>query len=257
MNCRNGFQEMTNFVVVIPARYASERLPGKMLREIAGKTMLEHVFERGTESAAREVLIATDDQRIFDAANAIGATAQITSSDHRSGTERLAEVSEIMNWPDEQIVVNLQGDEPMMPADLINQCAALLDDKSVDMATLASPIRSNDDYENPNVVKVVSDNDGHAMYFSRSPIPFSRHKDTDELAVQTAMHHHGIYAYRCGTLRKIVAANASDLEACEQLEQLRALSIGLQIKVAKALSRPPPGVDTEEDLAEVERLLSE
>jgi 3-deoxy-manno-octulosonate cytidylyltransferase (CMP-KDO synthetase) len=246
---------MTDFVVVIPARYASERLPGKPLRQIAGKTMLEHVFERGTESGAKEVLIATDDQRIYDAANAFGASVQITSSDHRSGTERLAEVSEIFNWPDEQIIVNLQGDEPMMPADLINQCAALLDDKSVDMATLASPIRSKADYENPNVVKVVSDDDGYAMYFSRSPIPFSRHKDTDELAAHSAMHHHGIYAYRCGTLRKIIAAERSDLEVCEQLEQLRALSIGLKIKVAMALSRPPPGVDTEEDLAEVDSLL--
>ena len=246
---------MTDFVVVIPARYASERLPGKPLREIAGKTMLQHVFERGTESAAREVLIATDDQRIFDAANAFGASVQITSSDHRSGTERLAEVSEILNWPDEQIVVNLQGDEPKMPADLINQCAALLDDQSVDMATLASPITSKADYENPNIVKVVSDDGGNALYFSRSPIPYSRNENTDELAIKTAMHHHGIYAYRCGTLRMIVTAERSDLEACEQLEQLRALSIGLKIKVATALSRPPAGVDTEEDLAEIGRLL--
>lgn len=246
---------MTDFVVVIPARYASERLPGKPLRQIAGKTMLQHVFERGTESGAREVLIATDDQRIFDAANAFGASVQITSSDHRSGTERLAEVADILNWPDEQIVVNLQGDEPMMPPDLINQCAALLDDESVDMATLASPITLKTDYENPNIVKVVSDDEGNALYFSRSPIPYSRNENTDELAIKTAMHHHGIYAYRCGTLRKIVTAARSDLEDCEQLEQLRALSIGLRIKVAAASSRPPAGVDTEEDLAEVERLL--
>ena len=246
---------MTSFVVVIPARYASERLPGKALREIAGKTMLQHVFERGTESDATEVLIATDDQRIVDAANGFGATALMTGSQHQSGTERIAEVSETLNWPDDQVVINLQGDEPMMPATLINQCAALLDDSSVDMATLASPLASQADYENPNVVKVVADDDGNALYFSRSPIPYSRIEKTDDLALQSAMHHHGIYAYRCGTLQKIVAAERSDLEACEHLEQLRALSIGLKIKVAKALSRPPTGVDTEGDLAQLEKLL--
>jgi 3-deoxy-manno-octulosonate cytidylyltransferase (CMP-KDO synthetase) len=248
---------MASFVVVIPARYASERLPGKALREIAGKTMLQHVFERGTESDAAEVLIATDDQRIIDAANGFDATALMTGSQHRSGTERIAEVSESRNWADDQVVINLQGDEPMMPADLINQCAALLNDASVDMATLASPLASQADYENPNVVKVVSDDGGNAIYFSRAPIPYSRNEKTDDLAAHTALHHHGIYAYRCGTLRRIIAAERSDLEACEQLEQLRALSIGLKIKVATALSRPPAGVDTEEDLTQVERLLLE
>ena len=247
---------MTDFIVVIPARYASERLPGKPLREIAGKTMLQHVYERGRESDAAEVLIATDDQRIFDAARDFGASAHMTGTQHRSGTERLAEVSETLNWTDEQIVVNLQGDEPMMPAALINQCASLLDDRSVDMATLASPLASQADYENPNIVKVVSDHGGNAIYFSRSPIPFSRNEKTNKLAVQSAMHHHGIYAYRCDTLKKIVGAERSGLEACEQLEQLRALSIGLKIKVAKALSRPPAGVDTENDLVEAEKLLS-
>jgi 3-deoxy-manno-octulosonate cytidylyltransferase (CMP-KDO synthetase) len=246
---------MSEFFVVIPARYASERLPGKPLRQISGKTMLQHVFERGTESGAEQVLIATDDQRIFDAARNFGASVHMTAGHHRSGTERLAEVSDTLNWPDDQVVINLQGDEPMMPAELINQCAALLDDASVDMATLASPLVSKANYENPNVVKVVSDVSGNALYFSRSPIPFSRDEKTDELAVQTAMHHHGIYAYRCSTLRSIVAAEPSDLEVCEQLEQLRALSIGLRIKVARALSRPPAGVDIEEDLSRVESLL--
>lgn len=217
--------------------------------------MLQHVYERGKESDAAEVLIATDDQRVFDAAIKFGAAAYMTGDHHRSGTERIAEVSDTLSWPDDQVVVNLQGDEPMMPAALINQCASLLDDNSIDMATLASPLASKADFENPNVVKVVSDNDGNAIYFSRSPIPHSRNKNTDELALRSAMHHHGIYAYRCGTLKKIVAAERSDLEACEQLEQLRALSIGLRIKVAQALSRPPTGVDTAEDLAQVESLL--
>lgn len=247
---------MSAFVVVIPARYASQRLPGKPLRSIAGKPMLQHVWERGKESDASEVFIATDDQRIFDAARDFGASVCMTASHHRSGTERIAEVSEQLNWPESQVVINLQGDEPLMPAALINQCAMLLDDSSVDMATLASPLQSTADHENPNVVKVVSDVDDNAIYFSRSSIPYSRSEQTDQLAVQTAMHHHGIYAYRCATLKKIVAADRSDLEACEQLEQLRALSIGLKIRVTKALSRPPAGVDTEDDLLQVERLLS-
>jgi 3-deoxy-manno-octulosonate cytidylyltransferase (CMP-KDO synthetase) len=246
---------MSEFVVVIPARYASERLPGKPLRTIAGKAMLQHVYERGRESDAREVIIATDDQKIFDAGESFGASVHMTDNQHRSGTDRIAEISEQMNWPDEQVVINLQGDEPSMPAELINQCAALLDDSSVQMATLASPLASRADFDNPNVVKVVCDLDGNAIYFSRAPIPYSRRGNTDELAMQSAMHHHGIYAYRCAALRRIVAAERSDLEACEQLEQLRALSIGLKIRVARALSRPPAGVDTEEGLAQIERLL--
>lgn len=246
---------MTDFNIIIPARHAAERLPGKPLREIAGKTMLQHVYERGKESDAREVLIATDDQRIFDAASDFGADVHMTGSHHRSGTERIAEVTEKLELHDDQVIINLQGDEPMMPAELINQCAALLDDPAVNMATLASPLASRADFDNPNVVKVVCDDHGNAIYFSRLPIPYSRSKKTDELAIRTAMHHHGIYAYRCGTLRKIVAAERSQLEACEQLEQLRALSIGIRIRVAKALSRPPAGVDTEADLAQLEELL--
>lgn len=246
---------MSNFAIVIPARYASERLPGKPLREIAGMTMLQRVYERGIESDAGEVLIATDDRRIFECARGFAADVRMTDKNHHSGTERIAEVCGQMKWPDEKVVINLQGDEPMMPAELINQCAALLDDETVDMATVASPLASRSDYENPNVVKVVCDNDGNAIYFSRSPIPYSRNKATDELALHTAMHHHGIYAYRCATLRKIVAAARSDIEACEQLEQLRALSIGVRIKVARASSTPPAGVDTEEDLARMEQLL--
>lgn len=246
---------MSDFVVVIPARFASERLPGKPLRDIAGKPMLQHVYDRGMESDASEVLIATDDRRIYDCAQHFGADVCMTDVQHRSGTERIAEVCRRMNWRQDKIVVNLQGDEPMMPAELINQCAGLLDDATVDMATLASPLASRADYENPNVVKVVCGEDGYAIYFSRSPIPYSRNASTDELAVETALHHHGIYAYRCGTLETIVAAERSDLEACEQLEQLRALSIGIRIKVARASTRPPAGVDTEADLAEIAGLL--
>jgi len=240
---------MSDFVIVIPSRYASTRLPGKPLREINGKTMLEHVYERGTESAAREVVIATDDERIAEAAEVFGARVCMTGNQHRSGTERIAEVCDLMDWGDDKIVVNLQGDEPTMPAALIDQCAGLLQQSSADIATLASPIASQEDFENPNVVKVILANDGNAIYFSRAAIPYARVGENPVEARSAALHHHGIYAYRCGVLRRLVAAEPSDLEVCEQLEQLRALSLGMTIRVAVPVERPGPGVDTEEDLA--------
>ena len=246
---------MNNFVVVIPARFASERLPGKPLRDIAGKPMLQHVHERGRESGAREVIIATDDERIAAAAAGFGAEYCMTSPDHASGTDRLAEVARLRGWPQGQVVVNLQGDEPMMPAHLIEQCAGLLDDARADVATLASPLQSPEDFSNPNVVKAVIDYDGFALYFSRAAIPFSRSGKTDALAMSAALHHHGIYAYRNAVLQKIVVAEPSPLEKAEQLEQLRALSLGLKIKVGVPDQRPGPGVDTEEDLEAVTRLL--
>lgn len=239
---------MSDFVVVIPSRYASVRLPGKPLRDIAGKPMLQHVHERARESDAAEVIIATDDQRIADAASGFGADVCMTSADHRSGTERLAEVAELRGWDDAQIVVNLQGDEPMMPPDLINQSALLLDAAGADMSTLASPLLSKADFENPNVVKVVLDENGNALYFSRAMIPHARSVESEELAFATALHHHGIYGYRAATLRRLVAADPSPLEICEHLEQLRALSLGLTIRVGIPTQRPGPGVDTEDDL---------
>ena len=173
---------MTHFVVVIPARYESLRLPGKVLREIAGKPMVQHVFERGTESAASEVVIATDDDRIASAAEAFGATVCMTSDQHRSGSERIAEVADLLDWNDDQVVVNLQGDEPSMPAELINQCAALLDDATADIATLASPLLHQSDFENPNIVKVIRDAHSHAIYFSRAAIPYVRDADNKVVA---------------------------------------------------------------------------
>ncbi len=246
---------MTDFVVVIPARYASTRLPGKALREIHGRPMLQHVYERGSESRATDVVIATDDERIADVASAFGATVCMTGRQHQSGTERIAEVAEVMGWPDEQVVVNLQGDEPAMPASLIDQCAGLLDDVTADIATLASPLLSEEDFANPNVVKVILDTHGHAIYFSRASIPHAREADDRATALQTALHHHGIYAYRCGVLRRLVAAEPSDLEICEQLEQLRALSLGMTIAVGVPLLRPGTGVDTEADLERAHREL--
>ena len=246
---------MIDFVVVIPSRYASTRLPGKPLREINGKPMLQHVYERGTESAATDVIIATDDERIAEAAEKFGARVCMTGDQHQSGTERIAEVCDLMDWGDERVVVNLQGDEPTMPAALINQCAGLLEDGAADIATLASPLASLQDFDNPNVVKVIVDDDHNAIYFSRAAIPFAR-KETDRAAAcDLALHHHGIYAYRCGVLRRFVAAAPSKLELCEQLEQLRALGLGMNIRVAIPPVRPGVGVDTEADLAAAAREL--
>ena len=248
---------MVDFVVVIPARYASTRLPGKPLREINGKPMIEHVYRRGRESGARDVVIATDDERIAETGERFGANVCMTGDQHRSGTERIAEVADLMDWHDETVVVNLQGDEPAMPPTLIRQCAALLEESSADLATLASPIRSDEDFGNPNVVKVVLDNDGFAIYFSRATIPFPRDASRLAEARAAALHHHGIYAYRCHVLRKLVASEPSPLEVAEQLEQLRALSLGMAIRVGVPAVRPGRGVDTEDDLAAAARELAE
>ncbi len=244
---------MSGFVVVIPARYASTRLPGKALLEIAGKTMLQHVYERGTESNAVEVVIATDDARIAAAAETFGATVCMTGDRHQSGTERIAEVCELLDWSDDQIVVNLQGDEPSMPAALINECAALLEDASAHIATLASPFLSREDFDSVNCVKVVRDDRDHAIYFSRAAIPHARGAEHRQLAMESALHHHGIYAYRCGVLRQFVAVEPSALEVSEQLEQLRALSMGLTIVVGVPSERPGIGIDTEDDLRRSEQ----
>lgn len=243
---------MNRFVVVIPARYASTRLPGKPLRLIAGEPMLQHVHRVAISSAADEVWIATDDTRIRDAATDFGAKVCMTSPDHASGTERLAEVCDQLEWPEDLIVVNLQGDEPLMPPELIDQCAGLLRDSQADMATLASELFASEDYENPNVAKVIVNQEDNALYFSRAPIPFSRDRESIDVALGTALRHHGIYAYRRHVLARLVAADPCALEECEKLEQLRALWLGVTLKVGRASVRPGPGVDTEEDLAKVE-----
>lgn len=246
---------MNDFVVVIPSRYASERLPGKPLLALNGKAMIQHAYERGTESGASEVIIATDDERIAEVSEAFGATVCMTRDDHQSGSERIAEVADIFDWDDTKVVVNLQGDEPTMPAALINQCAALLGDASADIGTLASPFSSEEDFENPNCVKVVRDMQGHALYFSRASIPYARDPENRGRARQNALHHHGIYAYRCGVLRRFVSAMPSPLEVCEQLEQLRALSLGMTIAVDIPAMRPGIGVDTPDDLQRAEQEL--
>lgn len=240
---------MSGFVVVIPARFDSVRLPGKPLRTIAGRPMIEHVYRRGRESGASEVIVATDDERIAAAVESFGGSVCMTSDRHRSGSERIAEACDAMNWPDETIVVNLQGDEPTMPAALIDQCADLLAEGDADISTLASPVASRDDFENPNVVKVLVDRAGHALYFSRAQIPYARDAEYRDRALGAALHHHGIYGYRAGVLRRFVAAEPAELEVCEQLEQLRALALGMRIRVGIPAERPGHGVDTETDLA--------
>jgi 3-deoxy-manno-octulosonate cytidylyltransferase (CMP-KDO synthetase) len=217
--------------------------------------MLQHVWERGRESGAQSVVIATDDQRIADVAAGFGADVCMTSSAHPSGSDRIAEVCRMRNWPGDQIVVNLQGDEPTMPADLINQCAGLLEDDDADIGTLASPLMAIADLQNPNIVKVLLDANGYAMIFSRAAIPHARNPDAQGLAKDTALHHHGIYAYRVNALLRMVAAKAPALEVCEQLEQLRALSLRMKIRVGRPSVRPGVGVDTIDDLRMAEDLL--
>jgi 3-deoxy-manno-octulosonate cytidylyltransferase (CMP-KDO synthetase) len=236
--------------IVIPARYGSTRLPGKPLLEIAGKPMLQWVHERVSACSAREVVIATDDERIMQVAAGFGAAAVITSRDHPSGTDRIAEVAALRGWGDDEVVVNLQGDEPAMPSALVEQVAGLLLERpGADIATLATPVRDRDEYFDPNAVKVVTDHEGRALYFSRAPIPWYRDPVGLDGPVIGARRHLGLYAYRVSALRRLASLPPSPLERAEQLEQLRALAHGLCIVVGEAERRPGPDVNTAEDLA--------
>ena len=227
-----------------------------MLRPIGGEPMIQHVYRLALKSKAAEVWIATDDKRIESVARQFGASVCMTSADHHSGTERIVEVCEHQSWPDDLAVVNLQGDEPLLPPVLIDECAALLEDDSVGMGTLASPMESEEDFHNPNVAKIIIDQNDSALYFSRAPIPCSRDEHTDELAMQIALRHHGIYSYRCKVLRQLIAAGPCDIEQCEKLEQLRALWLGITVRVGRASVRPGQGVDTEEDIVAVQAALA-
>jgi len=249
-----------NFKVVIPARFASSRLPGKPLRLIAGRPMLEHVYRLAARAGATEVIIATDDARISDACESWGANVCMTRADHQSGTDRIAEVARARGWNPEDSVVKVQGDEPMLPPELIVQVAQLLARSSAaDIATLAGLINSVDEYLDPNAVKVVAAADGRALYFSRAPVPWFRDGAPDGLASQSRFHgawrHIGLYGYRVAALQRLAAAPQSPLELAERLEQLRALEIGMTIMVELARHEPGTGVDTEQDLARVEALL--
>ncbi|MCC6209146.1 MAG: 3-deoxy-manno-octulosonate cytidylyltransferase [Gammaproteobacteria bacterium] len=248
------------FTVIIPARFASARLPGKPLRLIAGRPMIEHVYQRARASGADEVVIATDDDRIADAAVECGARVCLTAPTHPSGTDRLAEVARKLDFPDDRILVNLQGDEPLMPPALIDQVAAdLAAHDTASVATLCEPVTTAAELFDPNVVKVVSDEQGYALYFSRAVVPWDRDAfavSTRELPAGAAYYRHiGLYAYRAGFIREFVGWEQCALERAEMLEQLRRLWRGRRIHVARACERPGPGVDTERDLERVESLL--
>lgn len=243
-----------SFVVAIPARYDSTRLPGKVLREVAGAPLLAHVYRRALESGAETVWIATDDERVERAARGFGARTARTAADCASGSDRIAELAAREDWPDDRVVVNLQGDEPLMPGELIRQVAgALAARPEADVATACTPIDSTEEYRDPNVVKVVRDHAGNALYFSRAPIPHRR--GDGGLPACGAWRHLGIYAYRVAALKRFAAAAPAPLERCESLEQLRALVLGMRIHVVEAAALPGPGVDTETDLERAAALL--
>jgi len=253
-----------SFYVVVPARYASSRLPGKPLADLAGRPMVARVAERCARSGASRVLVATDDERVRDA---VGDRCEVvmTRADHPSGTDRLQEVAEHLGLADDDIVVNVQGDEPLIPPAVIDQVAEnLAANPECRMATLCEPIERGADLFNPNVCKVVFDSDGRALYFSRAPIPwdreaFSKQPDPLSLVVEPGYwwRHIGIYAYRVGFLHQFVNWAPAPMEQLESLEQLRALANGVAIHVAPALEAVPGGVDTETDLERMRRHLRE
>lgn len=249
-------------MVVIPARYASSRLPGKPLLELAGKPMVQHVYARALESGAEAVVVATDDARIRDAVEAFDGQVVMTRNDHPSGTDRIAEVAESLGWTPDSIVVNLQGDEPLMPPELIRTVAKDLEDHpDADISTLCTPIRDAEEFFDPHVVKVVRDQAGYALYFSRAPIPWDR----DEFATGSRtlptgvphLRHIGLYAYRAGFLQHYSQLTPAPIETSEMLEQLRALWHGTRIHVAEASTSPGHGVDTRADLDRVAELLKD
>ncbi|EBV6930510.1 3-deoxy-manno-octulosonate cytidylyltransferase [Salmonella enterica subsp. enterica serovar Bredeney] len=242
-----------SFVVIIPARFSSTRLPGKPLVDINGKPMIVHVLERARKSGAERIIVATDHEDVARAVEAAGGEVCMTRADHQSGTERLAEVVEKCGFSDDTVIVNVQGDEPMIPAVIIRQVAENLAQRQVGMATLAVPIHSAEEAFNPNAVKVVLDAEGYALYFSRATIPWDRDRFAKSLETvgDTCLRHLGIYGYRAGFIRRYVSWQPSPLEHIEMLEQLRVLWYGEKIHVAVAKVVPGTGVDTADDLERV------
>lgn len=247
-----------SFTVVIPARYESTRLPGKPLADIGGKPMIQWVYEQSLQAGAEKVVVATDDARVESAVQAFGGVVCMTSSEHESGTERLAEVVKVMNIPDDHVIVNVQGDEPLIPPAIITQVANNLANSQAPMATLAVEISHEDEVFNPNAVKVLTDKDGYAMYFSRATIPWDRDNFANggKVIAQPLMRHIGIYAYRAGFINTYINWEPTALEKIESLEQLRVLWYGEKIHVEVAKQAPPAGVDTPEDLEVVRKLIS-
>lgn len=248
-----------SFVVAIPARYGSTRLPAKALLPLAGVPMIVHVARRASTAGASEVVVATDDARIAEALDGSGVRVVMTRADHASGSDRLAECADLCGWADDAIVVNLQGDEPLAPASGIREVAAALAADDAPMATLATPVGSVEELFDPNCVKLARAESGRALYFSRAPLPWPRDAfahDRARLPAGPFLRHIGIYAYRAGFLRRFATLPRTPLESLEALEQLRALEHGHAIAVRIAPEPFPPGVDTAEDLARVERLLA-
>lgn len=244
------------FVVAIPARYSASRLPGKPLRLLGGEPLVRRVAERALLAGAEQVWVATDDQRVAAAVEGlVGVHVALTSAEHRSGTDRLAECARIAGWDADTCVVNLQGDEPFAPSSGIRAVAALLADSGAQMATLAAPVETAEELFDPNAVKVVPDVNGLALYFSRAPIPWDRDRfsaDRRSLPPGRWLRHIGIYAYTAGFLQDFAAMPPGQLEQTESLEQLRVLEAGHRIAVAVTPERFPPGIDTPEDLARAE-----
>lgn len=250
-----------SFIVVIPARYASTRLPAKPLARIAGRTMIEHVYTKASASQAREVWVATDDERVAEAVTAFSGKVIMTRPDHVSGTDRLQEVATQLALADEEIVVNVQGDEPLIPPQVINQVAQnLATNTAASVATLCEPLANYQEFNNPNIVKVVTDQKGYALYFSRAPIPFPRDyaNRVSELTLPEAFparRHLGLYAYRVSLLHRFVNWPPAMLELTESLEQLRVLAAGEKIHLADSVCPVPGGVDTPEDLQRIRQAL--
>jgi 3-deoxy-manno-octulosonate cytidylyltransferase (CMP-KDO synthetase) len=245
-----------NYRIIIPARFASSRLPGKALLDCAGKPLIQRVYEQAINSSAEAVIIATDDKRIAAAAAIFGAQAVMTDSNHVSGSDRISEAVQQLQWPDDCLLVNLQGDEPLMPPVCLDQVAALLhQQQGAAIASLWWPVSSQEEFMNPNAVKLVADHAGRALYFSRSPIPGSQLSDNS--GWQMACRHIGLYAYAAGTLKTLTSLPPGKLEQQEHLEQLRWLEAGYRVVVARATAEVPAGVDTPADLAEVERILQQ
>ncbi len=243
------------FDVIIPARYASTRLPGKALLEIAGKPLIRWVYDCARKSSAQRIIVATDDERIKKTVERFGGEAYLTRSGHQSGSDRIAELSDRLDLPDNGVVVNVQGDEPRMPGVLIDQVARiLLEDDAAIVSTACHRIHSMEELIDPSVVKVVRDKKGRAMYFSRSPIPWSRGGNAEDAH---AYRHIGIYGFRASFLGKFTTWPMSKLEKTEQLEQLRILENGVTIHVCEASVSPGPGIDTPEHLERFRNLVSQ
>ena len=243
-------------IVIIPSRYDSVRLPGKPLIDVNGKPLIERVYNCAQTSNAARIIVATDDERISSAVKNFGGEAILTSKQHQSGTDRIKEVIDILSLKDDEIIINLQGDEPLMPAALINQIASLLEENAtIPMATACHRITGEKEFQNPSLVKVVFDQNNCALYFSRAPIPWlaANHKST---LATFGYGHIGIYGYRAGFIKKYSQWPVSDIEKSEKLEQLRALYHDVKIKVCVVDKLPGPGVDTPEDLAVVKKVLA-